>query len=192
MTTTAAQTRYTPADVARLSDQTGKLYELVGGALVEKRVSTTSNFVAAEVVFVLRSAFRPDKAYVFVEQPTYCFDADLKHGRRPDVALVWANRLTEGLTDDELYIPPDLVVEIVSPTNRYSEQQRRVNLFLGAGVPMVWVVDPHECAMHVYRGLAGPVDYLREGDVFQNDPHLPGLRFEMREILPPQKATTPA
>lgn len=186
MTTVAEPTRYTPADVERLSDEAGKLYELVGGALVEKRVSFISNYVAARVVVVVGSAYPPEKAYVVVEQPTYCFDSGFNEGRRPDVALVWAERLPEGPTHDQLYIPPDLVVEVVSPSNGFTEQQARVNKYRRAGVAMVWVVDPDARAMHVYRGRSGAVSYL-EGDdaVFENEPLLPGLSFKLSQILPP-------
>ena len=186
MTTVAAPTRYTPADVERLSDQTGKLYELVGGALVEKRVSKISNFIAGRVIVLLGTTYPPDRAYVFVEQPTYCFDKALREGRRPDVAMVWAERIPGGLDHEELYIPPDLVVEVVSPSNGFSEQQGRVNKYRRAGVGMVWLVDPDARAMHVYRGKGGSVSYL-EGDdaVFENEPLLPGLSFKLSQILPP-------
>src|SRR4051794_24941778 len=101
MTTVAAPTRYTPEEVARLSDQTGKLYEVVGGQLVEKvQVSTLANWISGQVVVLLRSTYPAARAYAFVEQPTYCF-ADPDQQRRPDVALVWAERLPAGPTDDE-------------------------------------------------------------------------------------------
>src|SRR5262245_50836296 len=142
MTTIAAPTRYTPADVERLSHQTGKLYELVGGELVEKEVSTLANWVAGQIVTLLNSLYGPQRAYVFVEQPTYCFDDSLKDGKRPDVCLVWTERLPEGPNDDELYVSPDLVVEVASPTNGFSQQLSRVRKYLRAGVPIVWVIDP--------------------------------------------------
>src|SRR5687767_13660496 len=101
MTTTAATpTRYTPADVERLSYRDGKLYELVHGVLVdkhapvadhvlvEKHVSTRSNAVAVKIGIALSGRYPDTEARVFIEQPTYCFPDGRM--RRPDVALVWS------------------------------------------------------------------------------------------------------
>src|SRR5690349_14362316 len=108
MTLAAPTIRLTPADVARLSDQDDKLYELVDGALVEKRVSYISNIIAARIAFILNAAYSFEQAFVAVEQPTYCFGDKNNEGRRPDVSLVWASRLPGGPTHSELFIAPDL------------------------------------------------------------------------------------
>lgn len=195
MTLAAPPTRLTPADVARLSDQDDKLYELVDGALVEKKnVSKISNYIAARIIILLGTTYPPSKAYIFAEQPTYCFDKELRNGRRPDVAMVWTERIPEELDHDELYIPPHLVVEVASPSNGFMEQQRRVNRYRAAGVPMVWLVDPDARAMHVYRGNGDDVSYLQGDDAaFENEPLLPGLSFKLGQIFPPRRpATTPA
>lgn len=189
MTTLAAPTTYTPEDVARLSAETGKLYELVGGRLIEKPpISTTANWVATRVSFFLQSTYDPARAFVFVEQPTYCFDPG--EMRRPDVALVWAERLPGGLSDDELRVVPDLIVEVVSPSNKYIEQMDRVEQWLDVGVPMVWLIEPTLRWAHVYR-RDGSVTLLRDADTFQNDPLLPGLTLRIADVLPP-RAPAPA
>lgn len=192
MTTTAAPIRYTPADVERLSDRDGKLYELVNGALVEKHapaehalvekhVSTRSNAVAVKIAVALSGRYPDAEARVFIEQPTYCFPDGRM--RRPDVALVWSRRLPADLTHDELEIAPDLVAEVVSPNNTFFEQLDRVEEYLRAGVPTVWVVDPTHRTVHVYRN-DGTYDLLRSGDVFADEPLLPGLSFRIADIFP--------
>ena len=190
MTTLAAPTTYTPEDVARLSDETGKLYELLGGRMIEKPpMSTTANWVAGEVAFRLRSTYLPARAFVFVEQPTYCFDPG--EMRRPDVALVWAERLPDGLSDDELRVVPDLVVEVVSPSNKYIEQMDRVEQWLDVGAPMVWVIEPTLRWAHVYRS-DGSVSLLRAADTFANDPLLPDLTLRISDVLPAAPAAPTA
>jgi Uma2 family endonuclease len=188
MTTTAIPTRYTPADVERLSHQTGKLYELVDGELVEKVVSTLANWIAGQIVTLLNSLYGPNRAYAFIEQPTYCFDDAFKEGKRPDVCMVWAERLPDGPNDDELYVAPDLVVEVVSPTNRFSQQHSRVRKYLRAGVTIVWVIDPSSREMFVFRRGRKTADILQEDDVYENDPLLPGLTFKLSQVLPPKPA----
>lgn len=191
-TTPAARPRYTPADVERLSDRDGKLYELVGGelvekhALVEKRVSTWSNRVAVKLGAVLTTAYPDAVGQVFIEQPTYCFPDGRM--RRPDVALVWSKRLPPAPTHNELEIAPDFVAEVASPTNTFFEQQDRVDEYLRAGVPIVWVIDPRHGTVHIYR-KDGPYDFLRADAVFSNEPLLPGLSFRVADIFP---STAPA
>ncbi len=175
------QVRFSYADVAPLSDRDGKLY-LDAGVLVEKRLSTRANEIAAEIAFLLKSAYPRSTAFVFVEQPTYCF-ADRTHMRRPDVALVWAARMPAGTNDPELFIPPDLVVEAVSPTNTFDQQLERVFEYLEAGVPLVWVVQPAIRLLHVYR-RDGSVAVFRAGATL-NDALLPGLSLEVGKVFPP-------
>jgi Uma2 family endonuclease len=193
MTLASPPTEYTPAEIARLSEQTGKLYELVGGRLVEKDadsaaegvgcMSMRSNSVAAEIVALLRRTYPLSRAYLFVEQPTYCFK-DPTAMRRPDVALVWTERLPGGLTDDELTVPPDLVVESASPTNTYYDLLDRVEEYLTAGTPLVWIVGPSRRSIHVFR-KEGTAAIFRQHDTFRDEPLLPGLVFKVSEIFPP-------
>jgi Uma2 family endonuclease len=184
MTTASAPTsRYTPAEVARLSDRDGKLYELVAGSLVEKpAMSTLSNWIATRLAFLLQSFYPPDKAYVIHEQPTYCFE-DAREMRRPDVLLVWAHRLPSGLSHDELFIAPDFAAEVVSPTNTWSGIRDRVEDYLEAGVPLVWVVEPDTRSVHAYR-RDGSIALYRVNDTVRDEPLLPGLSLRVADLFP--------
>jgi len=190
MTTVAAPTRYSPEEIARLSDQTGKHYELVAGALVEKPMSSRANWIASRLGYFLQATYPPAKAYVFIEQPTYCF-ADPGEMRKPDVALVWSARLPGGPTDDELFITPDFVAEVVSPRNSYTSQMERVEQYLGAGVPLVWVIDPPRGWVHVYR-RDGSNAWYRVTDTVRDEQVLPGFELKVVDLFPAQAATANA
>ena len=183
---------YTPFDVSRLSDQEGKLYELVGGKLVEKHVSTISKLVAGQLIFRLSATYPLEVAYVLPEQPTYCFGDTSAHGRRPDVSLVWTPRLAGADLDDELCIAPDFVAEIVSPTNRYNDVRGRVNEFLGAGVPLVWVVEPEFRSIQAYR-RDGSVSLYPADATIANEPALPDFSVLAGDLFPrPAGGAAPA
>lgn len=188
MTTVAAPTEYmyTPECIARLSRETGKHYELFGGELVEKRVSMRTSWLAGQVGSLLHGTYPPSRAYVFIQQPIYCF-SEPGEMRKPDVALVWAERFADGLDDDELYIPPDLVVEVVSPSNTFSNRFQRVENYLSSGVPVVWVVDPPLRWVHVYR-RDGSTQLLRAADTLRDEAHLPGLALNVADFFPPVAA----
>ena len=55
-----------------------------------------------------------------------------------------------------------LVVEILSPEDRWGRVTQRINWFLQAGVPQVWLVDPEGRAVIVYR--LGQYPKVVEGD----------------------------
>jgi Uma2 family endonuclease len=46
--------------------------------------------------------------------------------------------------------PPFLVVEVLSPEDRMSEMQDRIDDYLAFGVPYVWIVDPASRRGYVY------------------------------------------
>lgn len=174
---------YTPEEVERLSDTHQKLYELVDGVLTEKpAMSMKSNRVAVRLSRFLQNTYPEERAQVFVEQPTYCFGSPKKM-RRPDLALVWTERVPGGVTDEELFVAPDFVVEVVSPSNTYNELLARVDEYLAAGVPLVWLADPVGRRIQVYRG-DGSIALLRAADTLKDEPLLPGLALPIADCFP--------
>jgi Uma2 family endonuclease len=190
MTTATTPILLTPAEIARLSDETGRHYELIDGGLVEKPMSTRANWLASRISHLLQLAYPPARAFVFTEQPTYCF-ADPRQMRKPDVALVWSERLPAGSDDDELHIAPDFVAEVVSPTNTFDDQLDRVASYLEAGVPLVWVVQPRRRWVHVFR-RSGPAALYRAADTIDQEPLLPGLSLPVADLFPVAPVTPPA
>lgn len=74
--------------------------------------------------------------------------------------------------------PPDLAVEIPSPSNRASEIQEKVADYLDAGVRTVWVVDPPTRTVTVYES-AGGARMLRENSVLEGGDVLPAIRLPL-------------
>lgn len=62
--------------------------------------------------------------------------------RGADVAFISNERLTGKLPVGYLHMAPDLVVEIVSPFDRWTDIQEKVGEYVALGVQRVWVVDP--------------------------------------------------
>lgn len=102
--------------------------------------------------------------------------------RAPDVAFVQAGRSPAGRTAGFAELAPDLVVEVVSPGDRASEVAAKAEMWLDAGVRLVWVVDPQArlAAVHHPGGL---VTVLREDGVLDGEDVLPGFRLTLASIL---------
>lgn len=103
--------------------------------------------------------------------------------RVPDVAYVSAERIPEeGLGDRFWEVAPDLAVEVVSPSNRVSEMQQKGLDYLDAGSRMIWIVDPAERTVTVYRSRSD-IRILDHDDVLEGDDVLPGLRLPIAELF---------
>jgi Uma2 family endonuclease len=80
---------------------------------------------------------------------------------------------------------PDLVIEILSPSNSAIEMHRKLNLYLDAGVREYWVIDPEEKFVEMYN-LEGEhckirirqIDDTLESFIF------PDLAIPMKTIYP--------
>ena len=78
--------------------------------------------------------------------------------------------------------PPDLAVEVVSPSDRRAEVEAKSREWLAAGCRMVWVVDPETTTVAVYRPDAG-VRTLRIPEVLDGGDVVAGLRLPLAEIF---------
>ena len=69
---------------------------------------------------------------------------------KPDVAFVATNRLPENRRKGSP-VPPDLAVEIVSPTDKQYDVTEKAFAYLKAGTRLVWVIEPVAKTVMVYR-----------------------------------------
>jgi Uma2 family endonuclease len=77
---------------------------------------------------------------------------------------------------------PVLAVEILSPSDIIEHVQEKVSDYLTAGVPLIWIVDPHFRTVVVHRPDAAPEMFSGEEELI-GDPHLPGLKVAVKEIF---------
>jgi Uma2 family endonuclease len=71
--------------------------------------------------------------------------------RAPDVAFVKAARLPSHPIRGYFPGAPDLAVEVLSPNDAMSEVLEKVEQWLAAGATSVWVVDPPNQSIQIYR-----------------------------------------
>ena len=79
---------------------------------------------------------------------------------------------------------PDLVVEILSPSNTAIEMQQKLELYREAGVKEYWVVDPENNSLIVYY-LQGDITYAKtykSADTVAVKT-LPGLNIALEQIF---------
>jgi Uma2 family endonuclease len=81
-----------------------------------------------------------------------------------------------------LKVPPDLVVEVLSPDDRPGEVARKVREYLEAGVRLVWVADPETKTVIAHRSETD-VREFREADRLPGDDVLPGFDVAVAELF---------
>ncbi len=87
------------------------------------------------------------------------------------------------IPDSYIDVPPDLAVEVVSPSDHYLRVQNKVRQYLQCGVRLVWVIDPQDRSVTVYRSQQqGKI--LGENDLLTGEDVLPGFSCRVAEVLP--------
>jgi Uma2 family endonuclease len=103
--------------------------------------------------------------------------------RGPDVAFWGRERLLEPPREGYPSIPPDLVVEVLSPSDVFTKVQRKVQQYLRAGVRLIWVVVPEDRSVAVYRPGQEP-RILSDGEVLGGEDVLPGFSCPVADLFP--------
>ncbi len=103
--------------------------------------------------------------------------------REPDIAYFSRERLPLD-TDVPGYaeVAPDLVVEVVSPSDSVREIAGKANMWLNAGVQLVWVIWPETQMVEIYRP-GQPVVTLAENDTLTAEDVLPQFSVPVLDIF---------
>jgi Uma2 family endonuclease len=102
--------------------------------------------------------------------------------RAADVLFISRERLDQVRSDSFLDVAPELVVEIMSPENKWEEMREKLEEYLDIGVDTIWVVEPSNRAVQVYRGI-DEVQTLDENDVLEGDGLLEGFSVAVADLF---------
>jgi Uma2 family endonuclease len=78
--------------------------------------------------------------------------------------------------------PPVLAVEVLSPYDKQREIDEAIEEYLACGVRVVWIVDPADETVTVYRPGQEPILFNRTQEL-PGDPELPGFHCRVAEIF---------
>jgi len=184
MATKPALQTWTYEEYASLPDD-GSRYEIVMGELY---VSPSPRPVHQAVLVPLIEAMAP-----FVREhrlgTIYPGPVDLLLSRTdyliPDLVFVRADR-SRIVTDRGIEGPPDLVVEVVSPSSAARDRTLKRQRYARFGVPLYWVVHVDQRHVEVYR-LArdphGPAEIVTGALVWEPVPGGPSLALSVPQIV---------
>lgn len=108
---------------------------------------------------------------------------NLINTRAPDVSFIRAERLPRS-PRGYATIPPDLMVEVKSPTDKIDQLRDKIDEFLAQGTVVGILVNPEDRTVEIRRRDQTPV-VLRDGDVLTVPDLLPGWEVLVSELWSP-------
>lgn len=101
--------------------------------------------------------------------------------RIPDASFVLAERMRGLDLDRRIEGPPDMAIEVVSPTDLAQELTHKVDQYLAAGTKAVWVIYPKSREIQVFRPGSARV---ARGDERLDEPELlPGFSVPVSSLF---------
>jgi Uma2 family endonuclease len=130
-------------------------FELVHGELVERTLNPYAAIVAGKIYRRL-DEYADLRSDILVVPDGAGFRLDEDTLRKPDVAVVLRSRLVDGAFPEPCFpFPPDLAIEVVSPSDQFGQVADQVAGYLHAGTSAVWVVRPESRLIEVHLAVGG-------------------------------------
>ena len=174
----------TAEQLLELPDQ-GRRYELVRGEL---RMMSPGGFqhgrIAARVVSLLEQHVRQHQLGAVCGAETgFLLSRNPDTVLAPDAAFVnWERLAPHEQSTGYLPLAPDLVVEVISPQDRFSQVEEKARRWLAAGTRLVLLVDPGQQRVHVLRDPR-QVIVLAEDELLDATDVVPGWQVPVRELF---------
>lgn len=164
------------------------MQELVEGEVIDVTAAgCDSSYIAVRIVLRLGAHVEAhNMGRVLGADGGYIIGRDPDTVRVPDVSFVGKARLAETADLGRLIAgAPDLAVEVLSPTDRGPDSERKCLEYLAAGTKLVWLVFPELRRIHVYRS-AKEIEVLTDEDTLTAEPVVPGFSCPVAEVFGPE------
>jgi Uma2 family endonuclease len=104
----------------------------------------------------------------------------------PDIAFIRRGRIPAGEYSEKFWaMPPELVVEVLSPGDSRREIQEKIQTYLDNGVEAVWIIHLKKREIRVHRRNRDV--QIFDETVGLQDELLPGFLFPVSRIFDPRK-----
>ena len=140
-------TLVTVEEFRTLKDPPGVRLELHNGEVVEVTRPKYKHALIQRRIFILFETILSGRGRAFIE---FTFRPYPEHEVRvADVGWVGRKREVQIDLEDNLQGAPDIVVEVLSPSNTTSEMLTKKDLCFNAGCQQFWIVDPKAALIEV-------------------------------------------
>jgi Uma2 family endonuclease len=187
--------RATIADLERTPDD-GRRYELIDGEIVVAAAPLWPHQYAVRAIFRLLDGWSGQHQPSEAMFAPYDIDLDGRTVVQPD-AFVLLGANVQGIDPSgRFHGVPDLVVEVLSPTDRSRDTVTKLYHYGRVGVPEYWIVDPILRTLDVLALSGGPGgQYIPQAPDDQGHVAsvvLPGLTVDPAPLFVPEAGAGPA
>ena len=161
--------------------------DLVEGKIVEMaRNNPTHAQVVSRLGRFLGNHADPKKlGRVYAGDVAIITKRDPDSGRGADVAFASNERLKSQPAEvSALEIAPELVIEVISPSNSWDHVMEKLAEYLGIGVSEVWIITPKSQTALVDRAMEDITGYsAAEKPIIEPKGFLEGFQLDLREVF---------
>jgi Uma2 family endonuclease len=175
---------------ASVTDDRDARYEVVNGEIVELPPMGIYETWIASILHAHLHMYAANELGRAVMEPLFDFTKIIGNKRRPDVAFVSYQRWPrdkEVPQTEAWEVVPNLVVEVVSPSNTAREVLDKMAEYFEVGVERVWVIYPTQRFVYLYASPSDVKVVATEGEV-TDESLLPGFRLPMWILFGPATA----
>ncbi len=177
-----------------IREQAAQPFELINGARIPRMPNVFGHSHMIRLLFVKLYFFVAQQQVGEVFQETTFilperYDPNWVEGSRiPDLMFYGTDRIADDIAaapdwrERPIPLVPDLVIEVVSPTDSYTKIDEKVDAYLADGVQLVLVVDPQRYKITMdapdgtHRKLSGDA-------VLDLTPVIAGLKLRLSELF---------
>jgi Uma2 family endonuclease len=158
--------------------------ELIDGRIVRMNpIGRSHAYVAANLSMALNQFVRHRKlGEVLVGEIGIFIQRKPDRIRAADVVFVSKERLAQTTASGYLNTAPELVVEIISPTDRWQTVRDKLEEYFAIGVHRVWIVEPDNRDVLVYS-TSTEMRKFGEGDMLTGEGVLDGFTLPVAELF---------
>ena len=140
--------------------------------------------IVVNLVMLLGAEIKPNRlGRLMASDSGVKVETDPDTVREPDIAYFSRDRLAlDADVPGYAEVPPDLVVEVVSPSDSVRGTNDKARMWINTGVQLVWVIWPETKMIEVHRP-AQPVTTLRETDTLTGENILPQFTVPVKDIF---------
>jgi len=159
-----------------------KRYELDEGELIEMtRPAYRHNRVLRKLVVRLDNFLeRTQLGEAMISENLYALAPLIR--RAPDVAVILGDRQRELEGAKIIPIVPEIVAEVLSPSEKPHKIHRKLKQYFEAGVKEAWLIDTEDRTVEVWTGPTLPDHALSSSAVLES-PLLPGFALPLEDLF---------
>lgn len=174
----------TVEDVEDIQAKEDRLFELIDGILVEKAMGYFESFLAMLIGLKL-TAFVVENQLGMVLGEAGGLRILPNQIRIADVCFISWSRFPDGRLPRESipHLVPDLIIEVLSESNRPGEMERKRQEYFQAGVRLVWYIDPPTRSATIYASAEDSGTPHTESEPLSGTDVLPGFTLLLAEIF---------